>query len=1311
MSWRVYGGIALVLALTLAAPASATHDTTRYTDAPYFDLAARWAPVFGQDTASKYTEDYITRFDFDHDWVGNNNWDNTYLYEQNAALYALKAWIYYSVVETDSHWYIHYYAFHPRDWNNVWFGGCGPDPDCHENDGEGVLLVVQKDGTPYGRVQVVETLAHDEFYQYTDDASIKSGTDNVDGGIVYDSTTGTPVVYVESKGHGICGWDSPSTVKCSHSKNDDFPGGDGLFYRYKGVAELPEHKNDRDVGYDLLPMSLLWDRRADIGNGRTFDCPFSYAGARHSIPGTIGGCLDGDTKGDDQAKPPWGWDDSNDGPVYKGDWFFDPAHAVSTHLDIPVTSPLVTPTAADQDGDTLDDAKEQALLEQFKPTWHFHRKDKAKGPVQLQKGTTDPVVVDGSEGYIYAWARPSPGGCPPAAADAGMCSQAAVSVELKFIPIWEWDYGLPPTFNWPWCIPGITFHKWDREGGVRLLVSGPSWDAAPDQWRIWRIAYHHHGDLDEYPGLPGIGSNTGESVSAYTSWNKHGTYPSVETARNEDSAAFCDIADEGAPAHRDYTPDNLGEFGRPMNNNLFGGFYNNGKNRLEPAMGVFSTTYVDNPYLSITPDPPVVDPEAPPAPTLGSPEFLDPALQISADIRARHMPFGTIHDPVYDSPTGNTIVGYARCGDSAIWTGHYLAAESYRYSVTRDAEALANVRSALSGLHNLLEITGGEGLLARCMIRADSPYLAGELAAEAHNRPTLASLNGVDYYWFDHVSRDQYTGAMFGFMTAWRLVDAPDVRDTAAADITRMVDFLVRNNWVVPYPDGRPSLVLFWGRFDQQLAFLQMARTVNPAKFQSKYDSMAALSSKLVSAPIWFETLDTHNSYYKFNLDYDNLFHLVLLEDDAARKADYMKAYTTLRKATESHGNAHFNMIDRALRGPEAGRDAETQQLLADWLTRPRRDVWVDLSGSVPVCGGKACSPVPVAQRVNTDFLWQRSPFQLAGGGAGTIESPGIDYILPYWMARHYLEPWESETTASPAGPEADVTTLFAEAEPAATLDGILTGNFHEDSVSADQLWDIPLAGVPFLNVGAGVKVTAKNVEGEWGQWFVRIAADRVEVTPVAGAGVPGFRIVEINGGVALVVTDPSAEIAIESGNLVYQASFSSLDAGTRDVVIQLFGKEVYRIDIPDWSYHLLDGRQVRGVLGLSTSIRPTSLNLDASGLNLSWPAVPGAAQYSIVEATNKFNTAVAKVVNTTRTFFQDLADDAGQVFYWIRPVDADGTVAPTTSVVSKVKKTFTYQPGKTNLFWVSIPHGSKFARASDIVAALEPEGGNSKVS
>jgi hypothetical protein len=64
------------------------------------------------------------------------------------------------------------------------------------------------------------------------------------------------------------------------------------------------------------------------------------------------------------------------------------------------------------------------------------------------------------------------------------------------------------------------------------------------------------------------------------------------------------------------------------------------------------------------------------------------AVAISANIQARHMPFGTILDPIYASAASNQIIGYTRCGDSALWTGAYLAAEAFRYKVTQSPDAL-----------------------------------------------------------------------------------------------------------------------------------------------------------------------------------------------------------------------------------------------------------------------------------------------------------------------------------------------------------------------------------------------------------------------------------------------------------------------------------------------------------------------------------------------------------------------------------------------------------------------------------------------
>src|SRR4051794_191261 len=93
------------------------------------------------------------------------------------------------------------------------------------------------------------------------------------------------------------------------------------------------------------------------------------------------------------------------------------------------------------------------------------------------------------------------------------------------------------------------------------------------------------------------------------------------------------------------------------------------------------------------------------------------AVAVSRNIKARHAPFGTLLDPMFASSTGDQIIGYTRCGDSALWTGAYLAAESFRYKVTQSAEALQNVKGALAGLKLLTDVTG-DNRLARCAVPA-----------------------------------------------------------------------------------------------------------------------------------------------------------------------------------------------------------------------------------------------------------------------------------------------------------------------------------------------------------------------------------------------------------------------------------------------------------------------------------------------------------------------------------------------------------------------------------------------------------------
>src|ERR1017187_3573495 len=359
------------------------------------------------------------------------------------------------------------------------------------------------------------------------------------------------------------------------------------------------------------------------------------------------------------------------------------------------------------------------------------------------------------------------------------------------------------------------------------------------------------------------------------------------------------------------------------------------------------------------------------------------ALAISANIQARHMPFGTLLDPIYGSPASDQIVGYTRCGDSALWTGAYLAAESFRYNVTRSADALQNVKSALAGLKALTDLTG-DNRLARCIVQANSPYAAGianeEAANSIHQNPP--------WIWVDNTSRDQVVGAFFGLGVAFDLEDGPAVKTGCSDLLTRLIGFISGHQWS-PNDDITSTFQL---RPEELEMLLQVARHVNPSNTVG-----GPFLVPPVGTGVQFDVLSS-SSYFKFDLDYMSFYHLLRLQDIG----DNRSAYATLRNYTAPHQNAFFNVIDRALGGPDATRDAETRALLDQWLERPRRDFYVDVSSKVAVCGSEACLPVPVPLRPPATFLWEVDPFQLKGGGSGIIENAGVDYILPYWMARYY---------------------------------------------------------------------------------------------------------------------------------------------------------------------------------------------------------------------------------------------------------------------------------------------------------------------
>ena len=157
--------------------------------------------------------------------------------------------------------------YHPRDYTARPYEGFAPKTE-HENDMEGCTITIEKDGSPFGKVVLLETLAHDVFFKYDnrDNRRVSNGSLKLDGAMTF--VDGQPAVYIEAEGHGV-----KAASRTHVASRRTFP---GIVYRYTGKASVPESNRDPNATYDLVSIEdTLWANRFDVGS--TFCCADDYA--------------------------------------------------------------------------------------------------------------------------------------------------------------------------------------------------------------------------------------------------------------------------------------------------------------------------------------------------------------------------------------------------------------------------------------------------------------------------------------------------------------------------------------------------------------------------------------------------------------------------------------------------------------------------------------------------------------------------------------------------------------------------------------------------------------------------------------------------------------------------------------------------------------------------------------------------------------------------------------------------------------------------------------------------------------------------
>jgi hypothetical protein len=236
-----------------------------------------------------------------------------------------------------------------------------------------------------------------------------------------------------------------------------------------------------------------------------------------------------------------------------------------------------------------------------------------------------------------------------------------------------------------------------------------------------------------------------------------------------------------------------------------------------------------------------------------------------------------------------------------------------------------------------------------------------------------------------------------------------------------------------------------------------MGDNVEAAKWNAVWLEELALTGPLVGPSELQNASEPDSSYFKFNLEWLTGFDAIRLEPNPLARRLLGAGMAMMEATTGDDLNAHFETLSYALTGNQERLDKAVQHLRewrawraqyegldqsklnsdrcdvggADGLTCiPKADVFISLgvpdvppihvpdpqtaAGITPKnCHAtnrydrnncRSATVLPIAERVPTDFLWQRSPFQLDADRSALHESQGIDYLLPYWMLRYYTE-------------------------------------------------------------------------------------------------------------------------------------------------------------------------------------------------------------------------------------------------------------------------------------------------------------------
>lgn len=380
-------------------------------------------------------------------------------------------------------------------------------------------------------------------------------------------------------------------------------------------------------------------------------------------------------------------------------------------------------------------------------------------------------------------------------------------------------------------------------------------------------------------------------------------------------------------------------------------------------------------------------------------------------VTSRHDRYGMVSDS-HLAKAGDLTTNQLESSDNdGLWTAMYGAAECFRYSVTKDPDALARARRAIDAVLFLEDVTGVPGLPARSYVKKDDA------------RPKDGSWHWTadkQIQWKGDTSSDEIVGHFFILSVAYDLLDDAVLKARLATAARRMMDHIIAHGYNLVDVTGKPTT---WGKWSPEyfngngksdsalnalelLSFLKTSyHMTGDAKYATEYRKTAVDMKYAEQAARYLELREEIN-YSDEELAMLSFYPFFRYEKDRAMLAPLRRALDQWWQNCEREKNPLWTYIygvgrpDRTadLSGALSTLEHIPMDLIS-WkvVNSDRKDMVMEKEFDREH-QKQARTLLPADER--PVMKWNGNPFVVDGGNGGFSEDDGAMFLLPYWMGR-----------------------------------------------------------------------------------------------------------------------------------------------------------------------------------------------------------------------------------------------------------------------------------------------------------------------